>query len=189
MSILPLSVELNAILGQVFELDPRKRISLRELRSKIEMCPRFTVGGGDLVPTPSSEVSEDDLFAIDEVVKNHQHEVLTPPPTPPSLPQEYCTNAAEEEYVSIDYPEPISSPPVIVEAAPEFAPQQPTPQQQQYLVQQQQQQQMMNFQQYAQQQSWQLPAPGWHVSQWGEKFRSANFWRNHAPLGHSIKAY
>ena len=42
-TILPLSSEQNAILRRVFECDPRKRISIPELRHLILECPRFTV--------------------------------------------------------------------------------------------------------------------------------------------------
>jgi len=41
-SILPLSDELNSILRRIFELDPRQRISIPELRSLIMGCRRFT---------------------------------------------------------------------------------------------------------------------------------------------------
>lgn len=41
-SILPLSDQLNEILGMIFELDPTKRISLEELRQRIIECPAFT---------------------------------------------------------------------------------------------------------------------------------------------------
>lgn len=41
-SILPLSSELNSILRRIFECDPRKRISISELRKLIVACPRFT---------------------------------------------------------------------------------------------------------------------------------------------------
>jgi len=40
-TILPLSDELNEILGMIFEMDPTKRISLAELRFRILTCPRF----------------------------------------------------------------------------------------------------------------------------------------------------
>ena len=55
-TILPLSRELNAILGRIFECDPCKRISIPELRSLIFNCPRLTTrSSGALPPTPPSE--------------------------------------------------------------------------------------------------------------------------------------
>jgi hypothetical protein len=41
-SILPLSDELNEILGMIFELDPTRRIKLDELRRRIIQCRHFT---------------------------------------------------------------------------------------------------------------------------------------------------
>jgi hypothetical protein len=49
-TILPLSVELNSILRRIFECDPRKRISIAELRNLILDCPRFTVRPGSALP-------------------------------------------------------------------------------------------------------------------------------------------
>ncbi|KAL2046269.1 hypothetical protein N7G274_001716 [Stereocaulon virgatum] len=52
-SILPLSSELDFILGRIFECDPRKRISIPELRTLILGCPRFTTTSpGSRPPTP-----------------------------------------------------------------------------------------------------------------------------------------
>ncbi|EAU35030.1 negative regulator of sexual conjugation and meiosis [Aspergillus terreus NIH2624] len=42
-TILPLSDEMICILSRIFECDPRKRISIPELRNLILECPRFTV--------------------------------------------------------------------------------------------------------------------------------------------------
>lgn len=41
-SILPISYELEAILRHVFNLNPERRISLKDLRRLVETCPRFT---------------------------------------------------------------------------------------------------------------------------------------------------
>lgn len=54
-SILPISQELEAILNRVFEIDPRKRIGLAELRDLVSNCPSFTnrsVPTGLLTPLP-----------------------------------------------------------------------------------------------------------------------------------------
>lgn len=62
-SILPLSDELNEILGMIFELDPTRRISLDELRQRIIDCPVFT--STPAKPQPIIEVTDvdEDLFA------------------------------------------------------------------------------------------------------------------------------
>ncbi len=48
-SILPISPELESILGRIFEPDPQKRIIISDLKKLILSCPRFTF------PTPLSE--------------------------------------------------------------------------------------------------------------------------------------
>ena len=55
-SILPLSSELDFILSRIFETDPRKRISIPELRNLILGCSRFTTTStGTRLPTPPPE--------------------------------------------------------------------------------------------------------------------------------------
>ena len=55
-SILPLSSELDFILSRIFETDPRKRISIPELRTLILGCSRFTTTcTGTRLPTPPPE--------------------------------------------------------------------------------------------------------------------------------------
>jgi serine/threonine protein kinase len=52
-TILPISSELNDILRRVFECDPRRRISLQDLRDLIVACPRMTTTGyNNLPPSP-----------------------------------------------------------------------------------------------------------------------------------------
>lgn len=67
-SILPLSDELNEILGMIFELDPSRRIGLDELRQRIIDCQAFT--STPAKPEPIIEVTDvdEDLFADDHAV-------------------------------------------------------------------------------------------------------------------------
>lgn len=60
-TILPLSAELDDILRSIFEIDPVKRITIRELRTRIQHCQRFTTGPGPAMCTtpPPSDVSSD----------------------------------------------------------------------------------------------------------------------------------
>ncbi|KAM0204844.1 hypothetical protein ACHAPA_010988 [Fusarium lateritium] len=51
-TILPLSEELNDILGRIFEPIPEQRITLSELRTRIMACSMFTVPPMSVVPTP-----------------------------------------------------------------------------------------------------------------------------------------
>lgn len=52
-SILPLSAELDTILGRIFEYNPAKRIAIPELRELILRCPRFTPKSAAPAPLPS----------------------------------------------------------------------------------------------------------------------------------------
>jgi serine/threonine protein kinase len=94
-SILPLSPELNQILIRIFEPNPRKRITLDELREAIINCPRFTV-----YPQTSSPVIEETEWTNVIVEEQVLAEPFQPvfeevstfvsveaPPTPISTPQ------------------------------------------------------------------------------------------------------
>ena len=55
-SILPLSSELDFILGRIFEHDPRRRINIPELRDLILRCNNFTTRSNSALPmTPQSK--------------------------------------------------------------------------------------------------------------------------------------
>ncbi|KAL8996573.1 MAG: hypothetical protein Q9188_006542, partial [Gyalolechia gomerana] len=91
-SILPLSPELDSILRRIFECDPRKRISIRELRDLIIRCPSFTSRSTamPLTPPPESPCGHGTRF---EAISNatipfHQHPAapFTPAPSPPCQP-------------------------------------------------------------------------------------------------------
>lgn len=51
-TILPVSDELNDILGRIFTRNPDQRITLHELRARILHCPRFTEQSAMMMPTP-----------------------------------------------------------------------------------------------------------------------------------------
>jgi len=51
-TILPVSDELNDILGRIFTRNPDQRITLPELRVRILACPRFTEQPAALLPSP-----------------------------------------------------------------------------------------------------------------------------------------
>lgn len=81
-TILPLSDDLNSILGRIFNPNPEQRISLPELRNRIMACSRFTVPAMSTIAPP------------------------TPPATPDHI-TEYVTveDAVVDEY---DYDSPLS---------------------------------------------------------------------------------
>ncbi|KAK0719447.1 kinase-like domain-containing protein [Lasiosphaeris hirsuta] len=51
-TILPLSDELNDILGRIFTRDPDQRITLPELRARVLACTRFTEQPAAMLPSP-----------------------------------------------------------------------------------------------------------------------------------------
>ena len=59
-TILPLSSELDAILRRIFECDPRRRISISELRDLVVRCPQFTTRTA-AAPPPSPPPEEQHL--------------------------------------------------------------------------------------------------------------------------------
>ena len=88
-SILPLSPELDSILRRIFECDPRRRITIPELRDLIVRCPTFTSRATTSPPTPPPEKSfgpEVNYDTTEEAVNPfHQYPAApyTPAPSPP----------------------------------------------------------------------------------------------------------
>ena len=88
-SILPLSPELDVILRRIFECDPRKRISIHELRDLIVRCPRFTTRTTAAPPTPPPELScqENPIFVsvqdLSDPFRQYPNIPYTPSPSPP----------------------------------------------------------------------------------------------------------
>ena len=94
-TILPLSQELDDILRSVFEIDPLKRITIRDLRNRIQRCQRFTTGPSPMCtvsPPPSENSGSSGISAHDELPPSqyfhHFHAtpngVITPPPSSPT---------------------------------------------------------------------------------------------------------
>ena len=100
-SILPLSNELDAILRRIFEPNPRRRITLPELRRAIIRCPRFTIYPS---ATSSPVIDEQEWsdaqdwqnIIIDDITINQFSPIfeevpsfmsLKTPPTPITTPQ------------------------------------------------------------------------------------------------------
>ena len=88
-SILPLSEDLDVILRRIFECDPRKRISISDLRELVVRCPRFTTRTGLAPPTPPPEVAYPQrplCKAVQGYANPFGHRsgmLYTPPPSPP----------------------------------------------------------------------------------------------------------
>lgn len=64
-TILPLSDELNDILGHIFHPNPEMRITMPELRSRIMACSRFTVPTPAASPEPVEEPMPEDVLIDD----------------------------------------------------------------------------------------------------------------------------
>lgn len=90
-SILPLSGDLDAILRRIFECDPKRRISLAELRELVVRCPTFTTRSAPAAPptpplkavfpqrTPSAV-----LQGLGSKFAQRPAALYTPPPSPPA---------------------------------------------------------------------------------------------------------
>ena len=89
-SILPLSGELEAILRRIFECDPRRRISIAELRELVVRCPTFTTRTAAAPPTPPLEKvfpQRTPSTAVQEFGNKFALRpagLYTPPPSPPA---------------------------------------------------------------------------------------------------------
>jgi serine/threonine protein kinase len=89
-SILPLSQELNSILVRIFEPNPRKRISLTDLRQAIIRCPRFTVYSPPLIDDDWQNVIVEEKVLGDSyptVYDEITYVSADAPPTPITTPQ------------------------------------------------------------------------------------------------------
>ncbi|KAI4242797.1 MAG: hypothetical protein L6R40_003861 [Gallowayella cf. fulva] len=91
-SILPLSPELDSILRRIFECDPRRRISIPELRDSIIKCPRFTnrPTAMPLTPRPESACGSEIMFSNipepDKACHHYPSVLYSPASSPPCQP-------------------------------------------------------------------------------------------------------
>jgi len=88
-SILPLSPELDSILRRIFECDPRRRISISELRDLVLRCPRFTNRSNLAPPTPPEDVpyvTDAPYDTTPNTINPFQQYPITPYTTAPSPP-------------------------------------------------------------------------------------------------------
>ncbi|KAK2738016.1 hypothetical protein FQN57_007282 [Myotisia sp. PD_48] len=93
-TILPLSSELNSILGRIFECNPQKRIKLPELRKLIVECQTFTVRAPRPMVIPSRPTQS--LRCVKEPVEFIPFNAY--PPSPPAGPIEsqYSSSAVSD---------------------------------------------------------------------------------------------
>ena len=110
-SILPISPELNAILTRIFVRVPEHRVSIKELRSLILRCPRFTMHSG--LPMPSLERISHLNKALKCIVTSSSAATpLTPPQSPPMDPMHLPSPASlSPSGSSVDSVSACSTPP------------------------------------------------------------------------------
>jgi serine/threonine protein kinase len=79
-TILPITDELNSILGQIFNIDPEQRISLPELRKRILVCSKFTIPQGASVSPPATpEQVSPYVIPEDAVADDFEYEAALSP--------------------------------------------------------------------------------------------------------------
>ncbi|KAG5973457.1 hypothetical protein E4U55_000554 [Claviceps digitariae] len=89
-TILPLTDELNDILGRIFNPRPESRITLAELRCRIMACPRFTVPASPRAnssqqhlqphpPTPAVQRFPEYVSGDDDVVDDYEYDAPLSP--------------------------------------------------------------------------------------------------------------
>lgn len=93
-SILPVSMELDAIMKRIFEYNPAKRITIPELRELIVRCPNFTASKS-AAPTPL--------------------------PSPPFSPVEYASDAGFYQIPAAPLPSPVYPPPTFELPFPRYS--------------------------------------------------------------------
>jgi serine/threonine protein kinase len=75
-TILPLTNELNDILGRIFNPNPELRITLAELRCRIMACPQFTVPTAQTIAVQDQHVSHIPEYVTDEdaIVDDYEYD-------------------------------------------------------------------------------------------------------------------
>jgi serine/threonine protein kinase len=97
-AILPVSDELNDILGRIFTRNPDERITLPERRARILACARFTESPAAPLPTtPVSPGNTNYVCDMDDDQFNYDHEA---PLSPASSDGESCSSDEEGSLTS-----------------------------------------------------------------------------------------
>lgn len=93
-TILPLTDELNDILGHVFTRNPDQRITLTELRSRIQACSKFTIpamGAAQLPTPPASPEPTEYVEYEDAIIDDFSYDA----PLSPSSSDSSCSSDNE----------------------------------------------------------------------------------------------
>lgn len=89
-TILPVSDELNDILGSIFTRDPEQRITLPALKQRILACSRFTCTEQPALPTPPSSPCAQENGVIDAMDYDY-------PPSPAESHDEYSDGDSSDD--------------------------------------------------------------------------------------------
>jgi len=140
-TILPLSDELNDILGRIFTRDPCQRITLPELRARIVACSRFTEQPAAALPLPPPPASpehtttayvQSDESAIDDEDDDFEYDAPLSPAASDSSDDSTCSSDEgsltsscssldefdEDEDLPDEFPEAVTPPPQQLEHTP-----------------------------------------------------------------------
>lgn len=89
-TILPVSDELNDILGSIFTRDPEQRITLPALKQRILACSRFTCTEQPALPTPPSSPPVQENAVVDAMDFDY-------PPSPAESNDEYSDGDSSDD--------------------------------------------------------------------------------------------
>lgn len=104
-SILPLSDELNDILGRIFTRNPDQRISLSELKERIRACAKFTepAASATMLPTPPvSPVPSTSTRYVDDAIVDDYDCYKSPPSPAASDSSDDESTCSSDSDVSLD---------------------------------------------------------------------------------------
>ncbi|KAK5652086.1 hypothetical protein OQA88_10862 [Cercophora sp. LCS_1] len=101
-TILPLSDELNDILGRVFARNPDQRITLPELRARIVACSRFTDQPAASLPSPPASPEHSPVYVDDEsaIEDDYDYEAPLSPASSETMSDGESTCSSDEGSLS-----------------------------------------------------------------------------------------
>lgn len=95
-TILPVSDELNGILGRIFARNPEERITLPELRESIIACPRFTTipaaPAPSALPTPPASPEPSEYVDCQDTIDDFSYDAPTSPASMDSDGESTCSS-------------------------------------------------------------------------------------------------
>ncbi|KAK5107098.1 hypothetical protein LTR62_001846 [Meristemomyces frigidus] len=122
-TILPISTELNYILQRIFEPDPRRRISLTELRHLILCCSRFGQQTAPCSSTPPTPPYSPAVQTVQTLTTSGAGIMDIPPMDPlPGLRYPLISTAPPQQAPTVIFNHGLASPPSSNAGSPQFNP-------------------------------------------------------------------